>query len=37
MQEAGCRTAMSFDHDFEIAGFALWRLAWAPRVRDDYK
>ena len=25
MQETGCRTAMSFDHDFEIAGFTLWR------------
>ena len=27
MQAVGCRTAMSFDHDFEIAGFVLWRLA----------
>ena len=27
MQASGCRTAMSFDHDFETAGFVLWRLA----------
>ena len=24
MQATGCRTAMSFDHDFELAGFARW-------------
>ena len=27
MQAAGCRTAMSFDHDFETAGYVLWRPA----------
>jgi len=26
MHERGCRTAMSFDHDFETAGFTLWRM-----------
>ena len=26
MQVARCRVAMSFDRDFEVAGFALWRL-----------
>ncbi len=26
MQEARCRAAMSFDHDFESADFVLWRL-----------
>ena len=25
MQAARCRVAMSFDQDFEVAGFALWR------------
>lgn len=25
MEEAGCRTALGFDHDFELAGFSLWR------------
>jgi predicted nucleic acid-binding protein len=25
MQTARCQVAMSFDHDFEAAGFALWR------------
>ncbi len=24
MESAGCRTAMSFDHDFVLAGFSLW-------------
>jgi uncharacterized protein len=27
MESAGCTAAMSFDHDFAVAGFALWRLA----------
>ena len=31
MQEARCRAAMSFDHDFEVAGFVRWRLpGWTP-------
>ncbi len=25
MEAERCRTALSFDHDFEMAGFALWR------------
>jgi len=25
MEAARCRVAMSFDHDFEVAGFRLWR------------
>ena len=31
MQAAHCRTAMSFDRDFEVAGFSLWRPAVVER------